>query len=151
MFRFGPLLAMLMVLSIACATATRPRGTSDEDWVVAAEREWADAVKTRDRARAEQILADEFVLTGPATQRLSTRRVTTKGVWLDTLARLEVRHFDLIEPRVLMHGDTAVVNLRASIDWSLGERKLPSDYLLTDVWIKRDGRWQVVLRSSQPR
>ena len=142
-----------VVFLVRCGTATSSTSglSSEIAPVIAAEREWADVVKNRDRTRAEAILADEFILTGPVPARVSTRQVTTKEVWLENLARITVTRFELIEPHVVIHGETAVATLRAKLDWSIGDRKLPSDYLLTDVWVRRGGRWQVVLRVSEPK
>ena len=138
---------------VRCVTATgsTPEPGPDIAPVMAAERAWADAVKNRDHKRAETILADEFILTGPVPARTSIRQVTTKDVWLENLARITVNRFDLVEPHVMIHGETAVVTLRAKLDWSIGDRKLPSDYLLTDVWVRRAGRWQVLMRVSEPK
>ena len=130
------------------------KSTSPDDdvkAVIAAERQWADVVTNRDRSRAEAILADEFMLTGPEAGRVSTGRVTTKDVWLANLPNVEVKRFDMLNPVVNVHGNTAVVTMSATLDWAIAGKKLPSDYLLTDVWVKRSNGWQVLLRVSEPK
>ena len=129
---------------------TSGAGSGNEKEIVEAEREWADVVTRRDRAAADRILADEFRLTGPELERLSTGQATTKENWLETLPFIEVRVFDLSDIEVRVYGRAAVAFVRARLDWSIRGRPLPSRYMLTDLWVRREGRWQVVTRVSEP-
>ena len=128
-----------------------PRSTSaNEQEILDAEREWADVVMRRDRVAADKIVADEFRLTGPELQRLSTGRAATKDIWMETLGLLDVQSFDLSDAQITVYGSAAVAFVRATIDWSIQGRPLPSRYMLTDLWVMREGRWQVVTRVSEP-
>lgn len=128
-----------------------PQATSaNEQELLDAEREWADVVMRQDKVAAGSILADEFRLTGPELQRLSTGRAATKDVWLETLQLIDTRSFNLSDAQITVYGRAAVVFVRATIDWSIQGRPLPSHYMLTDLWVKREGRWQVVTRLSEP-
>jgi len=129
--------------------ATEATSTSEQE-LLNAEREWADVVMRRDKVAADRILADEFRLTGPELQRLSTGRATTKDVWLETLQFIDARSFDFSDAQITLYGRAAVVFVRATLDWSIQGRPLPSNYMLTDLWVNRDGRWQVVTRVSEP-
>jgi ketosteroid isomerase-like protein len=128
-----------------------PDATSaNEQELLEAEREWADVVMRKDKVAADSILADEFRLTGPELQRLSTGRAATKDVWLETLPLIDTRSFNLSDAQITVYGRAAVVFVRATIDWSIQGRPLPSHYMLTDLWVQREGRWQVVTRLSEP-
>lgn len=128
-----------------------PEATSaNEQELLDAEREWADVVMRKDKVAADRILADEFRLTGPELQRLSTGRAAMKDAWLETLPLIDTRSFDLSDAQITVYGSAAVVFVRATIDWSIQGRPLPSRYRLTDLWVKREGRWQVVTRLSEP-
>lgn len=128
-----------------------PRATSaNEQEILDAEREWANVVIHKDKLAADKILADEFRLTGPELQRLSTGRAATKDVWLGTLEFLDVQSFDLSDMQITLYGSAAVAFVRATMDWSIQGRPLPGRYMLTDLWVKREGRWQVVTRISEP-
>ena len=35
-------------------------------------------------------------------------------------------------------------------DWALDGKPLPPEYRITDDWVWREGRWQVVSRVSEP-
>ena len=124
--------------------------SANEQELLDAEREWADVVMRQDKVAANSILADEFRLTGPELQRLSTGRAATKDVWLETLQLIDTRSFNLSDAQITIYGRAAVVFVRATIDWSIQGRPLPSLYMLTDLWVKREGRWQVVTRLSEP-
>lgn len=124
--------------------------SANEQELLDAEREWADVVMRQDKVAAASILADEFRLTGPELQRLSTGRAATKDVWLETLQLIDTRSFNLSDAQITIYGRAAVVFVRATIDWSIQGRPLPSLYMLTDLWVKREGRWQVVTRLSEP-
>jgi hypothetical protein len=54
--------------------------------------------------------------------------------------------------RVSMQGENvATVRMRMTLhDWFWGEDPIPAEYDLTDVWVRRDGRWQVINRISEP-
>jgi ketosteroid isomerase-like protein len=124
--------------------------SENEQEIVDAEREWADVVTRRDQLTADMILADEFRLTGPELERLSTGRAVTKDVWIETLPLIEVRSFDLNDLQISVYGSAAVAFVRAALDWTIQGRSLPSRYMLTDLWVKREGRWKVVTRVSEP-
>lgn len=118
--------------------------------IVDAEGAWAEAVRRKDHMAADQLVADEFRLTGPELQRLSTGRAATKELWMMTLDRLDVQSFALRDIQVTTFGSSAVAFVHATIDWSIEGRALPREYMLTDLWVKREGHWQVVTRVSEP-
>ena len=104
------------------------------------EREWADAVKRRDVRFISQIQADDFEFTGPAGE------VWTKTRSLDFIraGMLEIRSFELSEFKVRVYGDTAVVSFRVDWNGTSGGTDISGPQRMTDVFVKRDGRWQCV-------
>ena len=68
--------------------------------------------------------------------------------WLAMLPQVETRSLACseIEPRVF--DDVAVVHARLRWDASVGGRDLTGDYLLTDVFTRRNGRWRASWRVS---
>ena len=124
--------------------------SANKQEIIVAEREWADAVVRNDAVAANVILADEFRLTGPELQRLSTGRAATKEVWMQTLPLIDTKSFDFTDTQVTVFGSVAVAFIHATLDWSIQGRPLPSRYRLTDLWVNRDGRWQVLTRVSEP-
>src|SRR4051812_42427848 len=101
---------VLVIVPVAAKTGGPNMGESptaisvNEQEIINAEREWADVVMKKDKASADKILADEFRLTGPELERLSTGRAATKDDWMGTLGLLDVRLFDLSDTQVTIYG-----------------------------------------------
>ena len=112
-----------------------------------AERDWMDAAFRKDLAACERYLAAEFTM---VTSRGS---LTDRAQWLtnlrDNSRRSEPPQFPDMVVRV--YGDAAVVTARALNPGATfaGQAWSPENYI-TDVWVRRDGRWQVVRRHSSP-
>jgi hypothetical protein len=54
--------------------------------------------------------------------------------------------------RVSMQGENvAAVRMRMTLhDWDWGTDLFPPECGVTDIWVRRDGRWQVINRISEP-
>jgi ketosteroid isomerase-like protein len=107
------------------------------------ERDWNDAEVKRDAAWFERTLTDDF--TGVDG---STGKATTKAQNIKDLKQNTVDSASLSGVEVRLQGDTAVVtglthNKGKDDKGAAFDRKIR----FTDVWVKRDGRWQVL--SSQ--
>ena len=93
-----------------------------------------------DRVTCARILADDFLLT-------SARGVLmTKSEWLAALDTIVGESFEWEEIRVRLFGEVAVVHCRTRQRASVGGQDWSGRFLITDVWVRRDGRWQVVSR-----
>jgi ketosteroid isomerase-like protein len=120
-----------------------PEGRLGEDKVVELTHDLMRAVQNRDVATVERILAGEFTLT---TGRPGAE-VRSRDEWLDVTRdryTLDSYDFDWIEPRV--YGHVAVVRSRYHQTGTLDRDDRTSAYLMTDVWVRRAGRWQIVTR-----
>ena len=113
-----------------------------EQAFIAREEEWMAAVQRKDHAALEKILAEEYVYTASGQGRWSRQR------WLDTVAIYDIHHFDFTDIRVQAYGEVAVVHTSYHQEGSVDGTRRSGEFLITDVWVDRDGRWQVVTRSS---
>jgi ketosteroid isomerase-like protein len=117
-----------------------------EHELIVLEHEWAQAVQENDVEALERIVGQEYTLA--ANNFPGGRTRLSRQEWMATVPVFEVRSYELRDFVVHPYGDAAVVlaNLdrRARVR---GEDRSGSS-ALTDVWVKRDGRWQVVARSS---
>ena len=112
--------------------------------VLAAEYAWAEALRMLDLKTLEQLMADEYVIIQPGGDKVG------KLATLDSL-RGERRHWEIAqsdEHDVRLYGEVAVVVGR----WT-GKgvnHGQPFDYQARYlcVWVKRDGRWQMVADQS---
>jgi catechol 2,3-dioxygenase-like lactoylglutathione lyase family enzyme/ketosteroid isomerase-like protein len=109
--------------------------------------EWLDAVRRRDVAFLERLLAPEFTLT---TGRLGSE-IRTRDEYLRITRdeyRLEEFAFEAID--VVAEGDAAVLRSRLRQRGSMGSEDRTQSFLMTDVLFRRDGRWQAVARHVSP-
>lgn len=118
---------------------------SDENEIRRLQQEWMDAWLRQDRAAIEQILAPDYTLTVSSMPS----RAVTRDKWIELVGRFTAQSFEYRDMSVRLIGDLAVVS---SIGRAIGGQVDGSDrsfsFFLTDVWVKRDGRWRVAARYS---
>ena len=134
---------------VACASRTASPITpnnglaSTRDELVRREIEMKDAGLRRDASALEQIVAQEFRLSR------SARPAAPRDRWFANLATMSADSYDVSNFDVHSWGEAAVVHAHHTIrNWKTGDRVNPSEYDVTDLWVKRDGRWQIVQRIS---
>ncbi len=104
--------------------------------------QWMEAIRQKDLATCEQILAEEYTYTASGQGRYSRQG------WLDAVFRYDLEQFDFRDIDVRHYGDLAVCIVHYQQEASFNGAARSGAFLITDVWVKRDGRWQVVARSS---
>lgn len=116
------------------------------------EQEWTDAMRNHDFDSLEQIMAAEFRLTFVLLMDRPGKPETTRERWLENLKHMTVGNIEMHDQHVTMQGESvAVVRMRMTLhDWKIFDHQLGPDYDLTDIWVLRDGRWQVINRISEP-
>lgn len=102
-------------------------------------RQWYEAIKKRDSASLEKILAADYTVNGS----------WPKAKWMDNI----LHHFTMdsfeiaAEPRMNYYDDAMVSEgvfyWKGSRD---GKPFMNAEFNVTDIWLKRDGRWQVHMR-----
>lgn len=116
----------------------------DEDGAAVAERErlWMEAWRTKDLSTCESVLGDDFVLTS------ARGSVMNRMQWLEGAMgpfKCDEFRWQELRPRPVAP-DVIVVNARAYQRAHVGEQDWSGVFLLTDVWVRREGRWVVVAR-----
>jgi ketosteroid isomerase-like protein len=111
-------------------------------------REWADAAKTKNGEAVKRILADNAVLVYPdgttATKADEVRTIESGAISGES--------FEMVEPKVtVIDADAAFISGRSVIKnakYAAPNQRKPIDisgeYRFLDVYVKRDGRWQVI-------
>ncbi len=100
------------------------------------------AVQVHDTARLEALVADEFTLQGAAGQ-------LDREAFLEAAAgpyEIAAFAYEEIDPEI--YGNTAVLVSRYHQDATLDGRDLTHHMNVTDVWMRRGGRWQIVRRHA---
>jgi hypothetical protein len=106
-----------------------------------------EAVKERDSVGMAQSLAEEFTLTSSESNgELMGRTGYINGSLNPNI--LKVVSFNLYDFKIRRYNDMAIVQSR--IDWQSEYFGQPwnADFLITDIFIYRDKRWQIVHRHS---
>ena len=138
----------LGLLATASALAGDPQ-IAPEERFRELELKWMDALAEKDTAVLESILAKEFTIIGVGSNLDDP--VGTRQEWLDVGLK---RPFPQHKVRVLkVHQlpEFAVVHAVLTADfppmpWIPEGGTL--NFLITDTWVYRDGRWQVIARHS---
>jgi hypothetical protein len=102
----------------------------------------ARAVSDHDVARLEGLLADEFTLQGAAGQ-------LDREAFLQAAAgpyEIDEFTYEEIDPEI--YGNTAVLVSRYRQVARLDGRDLSYRMHVTDIWTRRDARWQIVRRHA---
>ena len=100
------------------------------------------AVQRHDRRRLEELLADEFTLNGAAGE-------LDRDALLEAAAGpYEIDDWAYEEIDEEIYGDTAVLVSRYRQTGRLAGRDVSHRMHVTDVWVRRRGRWQIVRRHA---
>jgi hypothetical protein len=115
----------------------------DKTTLIQLQNDWMNAWHDLDMPAIEAILAPEFALTSARTDQIVDR-----AAWIASLARVRNESFAYSDFRVDVFGDAAVVRSKLTQAATVGGERWDGTFVLTDVWIRRKGRWQVVARHS---
>ncbi len=120
------------------ATAQPDDRRAEAAYITKGEADWSHAFVTGDVATIDRLLADDFIGIDSKGRRYDK---ATMRDWVrvgpnmtsDTVGPVEVNFY----------GDTAIAH---GSEHQIGAApdKLPADRVWTDVWVRRDGRWQIV-------
>jgi ketosteroid isomerase-like protein len=109
------------------------------------EREWMSAMQARDMERLEELVAPGFRFTAIHLYPEPMSREQWMGAAREGYS---ITSFAFETMDIDVFGDTAVIHARYSQVASWGENNLSNVFRLTDVWARREGQWQVVVRHS---
>lgn len=151
MRRFLSAILILLTVFIVAAVAQTKAGQADKKSKVEAElmqleRDIGDANIKRDKAFFERIEAEEFIFTD------SSGGLTNKAQDVASLdsppGAFKLVSYVPDEMTVHVYGDTAVVTGRVTTEGRNADRAVTSRSRFTDVFVKRQGRWQIVAGHS---
>ena len=117
-----------------------------EDELVALEHEWAQAIVEKDMEKLERIVGQEYTLA--ANNFPGGRTRLSRQEWMATVPVYEVHSYEFANVVVHDYQEAAVVLADLKLQATVRGEDRSGSFTLTDVWAKRDGRWQVVARSS---
>ncbi|HVF42420.1 MAG TPA: nuclear transport factor 2 family protein [Pyrinomonadaceae bacterium] len=133
----------------ASAAVTQPRLTREaaEKALNALERKWMDSLRQRDASALSQLVSDDFTLVSP---RLVVAAGDRDKYFRHAMRELNLASYEFEALTVRLYGRTAVVTGRLKQSANVAGEDWGGSYLFTDVWVSRDGAWQVVSRHTSP-
>ncbi len=134
-------------ITIACALAlssTTPTFAGEAEDVNAAEEARYAVMIAQDRGALAAVLADEFIYHQPSG------KVQNKAGYIEqvTGGDVRIRKAERYDIQIHVYGDTATATGSTKVDVELKGEPKQFDLRFLDVWVKRDGRWQIVARQS---
>ncbi|MEO7601915.1 MAG: nuclear transport factor 2 family protein [Sphingomicrobium sp.] len=115
--------------------------------VEAVERQWCDALCSRDMDRLRELVHPDFVLIGT---RQSGPFEMARDEWLEAIQRRDVVSIELEIRDASVFDKVMIGTVHARWRLKYRSRVIEDCVVLTDVWIHEDGRWQAIRRHSTP-
>jgi ketosteroid isomerase-like protein len=129
----------------ALVLAAATQMADDEQFLKDTEQQLARAWSQHDRAFIENLLAPEWSVT-QADGTMLTRRTV-----LETFFNAVEFDSNVIDDvTVALFGDTAIVRGRTVVSAKLNGAPVNARIRFTDVFLKRNGRWQVIASHASP-
>ena len=133
--------------SAAATQQQRVTREATEKSLIELERKWMASLQQRDASALSQIISADFTLVSP---RLVTAAGDRDRYFQHAMRELNLTSYDFDEVTVRTYGRTAVVSGRLTQSAAVAGEDWGGTYLFTDVWVSRDGTWQVVSRHASP-
>lgn len=132
--------AICLLFFPATAQESESGKAATEHVIKKLEGDWAVALVERDEAALDRIVSPDWVLTDPMGGLMT--RAQAEADLKTGILKFELIKFDELKVRV--YGDAAIVYGLDTENSQYKGRDMSGQYRFTDVFVKRDGRWQAV-------
>src|SRR5205823_2981333 len=136
-----PAIALLILATSFFVAAQRPMDKQAEQELLRITREMIDTTLRGDKSAFGRYTADTYIETD------FNGAVTTRARILDNFLTPPASMkptFELQDVQVHVYGDTAVMSSRGIYRAEANAQKITNSFRTTDVWLRRDGRWQLI-------
>jgi len=142
---FGHALATALIAAAPTTTAAVDPTVAE---ITALEQQWGEAFVKHDFDFIERIVAPEYRLF--VAQPDGRYSLTSRAEWLRNGRGWRYTEFVADTVDVNRVGDTAVATVQVfnKVAMKPGEEPKPHRSFLTDTWVRRNGRWQIIHRYS---
>ncbi|MDQ3219373.1 MAG: nuclear transport factor 2 family protein [Acidobacteriota bacterium] len=131
-------------------TETESAGTRDGREVFAMITKWADAVRSRDMKTLNSLFAEDLIITnfdGTTRGKKEELEILKPDAKVKTVS---IKNDDV---KVRVFGTAAVATALTKMHFVINEKDVHTAFRYTAVFVKQDGRWQLValqtVRASQ--
>jgi len=130
----------MAILMFGCASG--PEDTEED--LIALDKAWAAAVVANDVDSVEKICSKDLIYSH------SDGKVDSYDVYLNRLRNKTSNYqaIDISKITAKLHGDTAVVNVRAFFRVLADGEQINNDLSYTHIYLKRDGEWKMIAHQS---
>ena len=123
----------------------RDARAANEKTLLALERKWMGALQQRDASALSQLVSEDFTLVSP---RLNVAAGDRDKYFQHAMRDLTLTSYEFEGLNVRLYGRAAVVSGRLKQSANASGEDWGGSYHFTDVWVSRDGAWQVVSRHT---
>jgi hypothetical protein len=142
---------LITVATVSVAfSQNQPKGQEEErtrQALMQLERDIGKANIESDYAFFDRVEAEEFIFTD-AGGRVTTKKQDLEGLKQPPNPDVKLTAYDVDEMKVLLYDKTAVVTGRVTTKRLVKGQPTTSQSRFTDVFVWRDGRWQLVAGHS---
>ena len=138
--------ALALFVSVAVSGMEAQAPSAAEQELIGIEHAWVEALIKRDVAALDRLYADEYVDINPD----GAIKGKAEDIAEVASGALNVASETLDEVRVRIYGTVAVVAGVYTQHSTAEGRDVSGSYRFTDVFVRRDGRWQCVSTQSTP-
>ena len=130
---------LVLILALVCVFPVWGQSAPEKE-LLKVENDWSTAWVKNDVKFLEQLYATEYHAIG--SEGIVYNKVD--GIKDDMSPEYTEKSFTLSDLKVHIYGEAAVVTGRNSVKFKKGGKAEQLDVRFTDVFVKRDGRWQCV-------
>src|SRR4030095_14578402 len=142
-------LQLIVLLTIGAASPSlaqserkvAPSQTSVERRLIELERELSDALVKEDAAVLDRLWSNDLIFTFP-NGKVSSKAERLLGQKPSDQTSQSTNLNDQV--KVYLYGNTAVVTVLSTWRGKAGAQEYSDQYQATHVWVKQQGRWQLV-------
>jgi hypothetical protein len=117
------------------------------DLIDGLERDWRDALCSKDMKRLQSLVHKDFILIGT---RSTGPFMMNRDQWLDAIQRRDVEAIELEVQDATVLDNLMIGTVQARWRLKYLGRIIEDCVMLTDVWVKDEERWQAIRRHSTP-
>lgn len=137
-------IAALVVALWAPAGSVLAQTSSSAADVLAAERRWSESLVKADVESLTSLYADDLVYVH------NGGNVETKAQFLDRIKKggLKYQKVELVDPKVRLYGDTAVVNGTFNVAVQVDGQPVNNSVVYMHVYARQGGAWRLVAHQT---
>ena len=141
------IVTLIATLTICMARTGASESASDAlaQKIIENSRATWEAYKSRNVSALKEYAAEDyasFAVTGPSNLKLDVAGLTDKS--------LTIEAYSITDPKVTMAAkDVALLRYKCELKGTIGGKSLKPAYV-TEVWVNRGGKWQIVSYQETP-